>query len=106
MGIRSELRRLLGELDDTDNAAFDLWSWLPSAHFAKQAHGDYADECGQSTPSDTINEACAVLSYAAGYDLRDDMSIFACACDACTDPTREQVLDYLARFRQPVESKD
>lgn len=50
------------ELGETKNAAYDLWTWLPSHKRAVAAHGDYADNY---TPSihDVVREATEFISH-------------------------------------------
>lgn len=40
--MRQELIRFAQQLADEDNAASDLWSWLPSHVLATKHHGDQA----------------------------------------------------------------
>lgn len=49
------------QLDEMQNAAHDLWTWLPSYKVAQKNHGDYADNF---TPSikDIIVEASMFMA--------------------------------------------
>lgn len=60
MGLVGQLRSLVRDLDDADNAAFDLWTWLPSYRAAEKHHGDYACEFRPSN-ADVMIEASQVL---------------------------------------------
>lgn len=42
--LRTEIQMLAKQLEEEDNAAFDLWTWLPSHEIASEHHGDYAAE--------------------------------------------------------------
>jgi len=44
MSIIEELRQHINEIDSMENAAFDLWTWLPVRVYADRAYGDYASE--------------------------------------------------------------
>jgi hypothetical protein len=82
--LRYDIQRFAAELDAQDNAAFDLWSWLPSHKAAKKAHGDYADE---HTPSaaDIMREAAVVLAAHAGYPPSKEVveEWYGCPCGEC-----------------------
>lgn len=49
------------KLEQQKNAAFDLWSWLPSCEVARKHHGDYYSE---HTPSiaDVMQEASLLFA--------------------------------------------
>lgn len=47
--IRSEFRALAERFDEEDNAAFDLWTWLPCYIVATELWGDCAPEVMPST---------------------------------------------------------
>lgn len=53
------------EHTEEGDALLDLWSWLPSAHFAREVFGDYAADVTFNR-TDTIKEATMVLSQLAG----------------------------------------
>lgn len=40
--LADEIIRLGREMSEERDAAFDLWSWLPSKKVAEKHHGDYA----------------------------------------------------------------
>ena len=65
--IKDEIIRLGRQLGQENEAAFNLWTWLPTHGIAKVFHGDYATEF---TPSneDVMKEACMVMSELCGYD--------------------------------------
>lgn len=60
--IRSMIIALGYQLSEEDNAAHDLWSWLPSYQVAQKHHGDYA---GNHRPSvhDVMIEAALYLGH-------------------------------------------
>lgn len=68
----------LGEqLSREENAAYDLWTWLPSYREAKKYHGDYADEQRPSTDW-VMREAS---SYFADLKYGRLKSVYKCPCD-------------------------
>lgn len=62
MSLRAEIISLGHELSEQSNAAFNLWTWLPSYKAAQAAHGDYA---GNFTPSvqDVLTEAAIFIGH-------------------------------------------
>ena len=56
MKMRAMIRSLAREFDAEDNAAADLWTWLPSHASAVKHWGDYASEFRPSL-SDLMAEA-------------------------------------------------
>ena len=80
MSIKGDIIRLGEQLSREENAAFDLWTWLPSYKEARKYHGDYADEQRPSTDW-IMREACHVLAelkYGENAEIED---IFKCPCD-------------------------
>lgn len=67
MSLRHDLQSLARELEAEDNAAFDLWTWLPSYKAAVASHGDYASEHTPSA-SDVMKEAAVLLSVLRPVD--------------------------------------
>lgn len=63
---RQLIQSLAKDLEDEDNNAFDLWSWLPSHKVATKYHGDYASNFTPSVAS-ILEEAAFVLAEHAGY---------------------------------------
>lgn len=107
MSFIDEMRKFVREHDDMANAAFDLWTWLPSYHFARREHGDYAADVAQPTFADLMKEATMVLSYAAGYDKDFDgdeaKEWFGCSCEDCRyskQPTQEELEELFTKYRQ------
>ena len=60
--LKSELIRLGAQLSEEDNAAHDLWSWLPSHRVAEKHHGDYAVEY-QPSMAELMKEASMYLAH-------------------------------------------
>lgn len=60
--IKQNLIRLGEVLADENNAAHDLWSWLPSHAVAEAHHGDYASEHCPSN-RDVMAEAAMYLAH-------------------------------------------
>lgn len=44
MSFEGEIMRFAHRLEQNDNAAFDLWTWLPSCKKAEKCLGDYYSE--------------------------------------------------------------
>jgi hypothetical protein len=61
MNAAEAIIALGNELSEQKNAAFDLWTWLPSYKVAQKHHGDYADN---ETPSvkDILVEAAMYIA--------------------------------------------
>lgn len=60
MTAKSMICELARTIEAENNAAYDLWSWLPSRKAAERDHGDYADEAMPST-ADVMKEAAMVF---------------------------------------------
>ena len=60
MKLAQELINLGQQLEAENNAAHDLWTWLPSHKIAEKHHGDYASEHCPSN-GDVMKEAAMYL---------------------------------------------
>jgi len=60
--IKLDLIQLGEELAEENNAAADLWSWLPSHAIAEKHHGDHADNYRPSN-RDVMVEASMYLAH-------------------------------------------
>jgi hypothetical protein len=60
--LKFDLIRLGEQLAEEDNAAEDLWTWLPSHTVAMKRHGDYATNHRPST-RDIMREAAMYLAH-------------------------------------------
>jgi len=60
--VKLDLIRLGEQLAEENNAAHDLWSWLPSHVIAEKHHGDYASEHCPSN-ADVMKEAAMYLGH-------------------------------------------
>jgi len=58
---RYDIINLGKEFADENDAAFDLWTWLPSHEVTKKHHNDYADEFRPSI-KDIMYEASMYMS--------------------------------------------
>jgi len=58
---RQDLIHFARQLSEEDDAASDLWSWLPSHAVAQKHHGDYASEHRPSN-KDVMTEAALYLA--------------------------------------------
>lgn len=89
MSLRDDIMRLAHEMECESNAAFDLWTWLPSHKAAKACHGDYASE-HQPDPANVMKEAAMCMALFAGYSSRsaaESKEWFSCPCGECEGPT-------------------
>lgn len=68
MALEDQICQLARKIEDEKNAAFDLWTWLPSYKVGQQHHGDHA---GNFIPAvaDIIREATLVLSQQNGFEV-------------------------------------
>ena len=60
--LRNQIIRLGEQLAAEENAAHDLWTWLPSHAVAKRNHDDYASAHRPSV-SDVMREAAEYLAH-------------------------------------------
>ena len=58
------------QLDEMQNAAHDLWTWLPSRKVAEKNHGDYADNF-TPTVKDILVEAAMFVACLKDGTARD-----------------------------------
>jgi hypothetical protein len=83
MNLRNEIQNFAKELEEQDNAAMDLWSWLPSYREAKKYHGDYHHEF-QPSIADIMKEASTVFAKTKYdepiIDGDDRQPRFQCPC--------------------------
>ena len=92
----SMMRRMVEDHDAMNNEAFQVWTWLPSHHFAKKVHGDYADDACPHTPVEVLPEVLSLLSFFASggknsLDSYEARVAFACRCGECEIPSAEEV---------------
>lgn len=67
MNAKYIFRDLARTFELEDEAASDLWSWLPSHYFAKKLYSDYADEKRPSN-SEVMREAAVLFSVIRQHD--------------------------------------
>lgn len=84
MSFKSDLLSFAKSLEKEDEAAFNLWTWTPSHHFAKIAHDDYCDEFMPSK-EDIMKEVSMLFGVLSGYTkiTNDNRQWFICACEEC-----------------------
>lgn len=87
MNIKNEIIRLANELENEENAAFDLWTWLPSYKAARANHGDHSSQYRPNV-SDILKEASMFISFLYGYskDKEQEAGWFECPCGECESP--------------------
>jgi hypothetical protein len=84
MSLKHEICKFAREIEAQDNAAFDLWTWMPSYKAAQKAHGDYASE-HQPSHADLMKETAMFLSELRGHEHTDAEceEWFGCPCGEC-----------------------
>lgn len=73
--LRDEIRILAHRMDEEDDAASDLWSWLPSHDEAKKHHGDYWQSVRPDCAT-VMREAAkflAALSHGVTPEMRESI---------------------------------
>ena len=79
---KDDLIILGDQLSKERDAAFDLWTWLPSHKEAQKFHGDYANEFIPSV-RDILIEASMFISAGlkiSGEEAKDPEHFYACPC--------------------------
>jgi hypothetical protein len=66
-----DLIKLGQELSETQNRAFDLWTWLPSYKVAHKFHGDYASSFVPRI-QDIIMEANLYIQYLKDLQMNEE----------------------------------
>lgn len=82
MSLREDIKRLAHQMEGEDNAAYNLWTWLPSHAAAQKAHGDHA---GNYKPSvlEVMNEACEFISHRlhpTPQEREEAGELYVCPC--------------------------
>lgn len=100
MSFRDDLLRHAHDLETERDAAFDLWTWLPSYQITRRAHGDHAMNFVPSN-ADVMRETTELLSriakrhswaQATGVE-EPDFPFNECCCDdpeSCPSPPIEK----------------
>lgn len=112
MSIRQEIKNLATVLEAEEDAAMDLWMWLPSHQHALEAHGEFAVNFCPS-PDGVMREATEVLRVLEGSAAGEPtglLSAFGCHCEHHdVIPPETTVEKALGRFQpgfrwdQPLE---
>jgi hypothetical protein len=103
MSLKDDIQRFAHELEAADNAASDLWTWLPSYKAAERAHGDYASEY-QPDHATVMKEAAMLFAELKGFD-HSDAEIeewFGCPCQECEEVEGKRPPD-LVEFRERLK---
>ena len=74
MDLKHLIQSLGRTLDEEDNRAFNLWTWLPSYRHANMAFGDYGDVY-QPPLADMLQEASYVFSTLKGYGVKPSTAL-------------------------------
>lgn len=82
--MKQEFIKLGQQLDAENNAAHDLWTWLPSHKIAQKHHGDYASEYCPSN-ADVMKEAAMYLGHLRRPEVpltpEEQEWFWRCPCD-------------------------
>ncbi len=82
MDIRDKIRSLGNEFEREDNAAFNLWSWLPSCKAAEKHHGDHSGEFSPCI-ADVMIEAALFISHRMNpneKEIKEAGELYQCPC--------------------------
>lgn len=97
MNLLSEMRRLVAQCDSVNEAASDLWTWLPSHKQAEACLGDYAFNV-QPGADWIMREACSFIAHKCSPtdEQLTQEPYYQCPCDgmcpkAPADPEPPQV---------------
>jgi hypothetical protein len=82
MSFAGDLMRFAHELEQNDNAAFDLWTWLPSYKKAEDCLGDYSSEVRPSQ-YDIMREATHYIAHGCNpnQEQLDNDYQYQCPCN-------------------------
>lgn len=82
MSLRDDIQRLAHDMAREDNAAHDLWTWLPSYAAAVKWHGDYATE-HRPPIADVMIEAATYIGHKlhpTAEERAEAGDIYGCPC--------------------------
>lgn len=102
MDAKELIINLAHRFEAEGEAAHDLWSWLPSHHFAEKVHEEYA--CNHRPDNAMLMRECSlVMSILAGYtdglDSPEYLDFFQCHCGECSPPTKEELEAFFAKYK-------
>lgn len=86
--MKDDLIMLAHKLEDEENAASDLWTWLPSYEVANHFHGDYASDVRPGVCDVMIEASIYLASLAGCCDAGDEAWFTQCPCG---DPDHEWI---------------
>lgn len=88
--LKQDLISLGEQLAEENNAAHDLWTWLPSHKVTEKHHGDYASEHCPSN-RDVMVEAAMYLAHLKRPDepLTPEAKVWFTVCSCGEDHTDE-----------------
>jgi hypothetical protein len=78
MSLENDLIRFSKQLEERQDRAFDLWSWLPSCKAAQGCLGDYHDELMPEMATIMGEACCYIGDLKAGRPLENE--IYGCPC--------------------------
>lgn len=91
MKFLEEIEQIIKEKADNRDAAFQLWTWLPSYKDAQKHHGDYASEFMPSV-HDVMIEACMFIAKGlviTEEDTKNSEGWFTCQCEQGHEVTKD-----------------
>ena len=78
--FKDGLLQMAKYIDDSENAAFDLWTRLPSYKEAEKYHGDYSSEF-KPDPQFIMKEACKYISDLLEGSIDEHEPYYRCPCE-------------------------
>lgn len=82
MSFESELLSFAHKIEKSNDAANDLWTWLPSYRKAKKCLGDYVCEVRPNN-TEIMKEACDFIADSCNPDAErlESHYLYQCSCD-------------------------
>jgi hypothetical protein len=82
MSFESELTNFVHQVEKSNDAAYDLWTWLPSYRKAKKCLGDYSCNV-RPTNSEVMKEACDFIADNCNPDAErlNSHYLYQCPCN-------------------------
>lgn len=93
MNLKAEIVQLAHTFERENDAAHDLWTWLPSHKEAEKHHGDYASEFIPSV-ADIMIEATLFISHKMDpteEQRREAGEMYSCPCGELHDEKDKEV---------------
>lgn len=90
MSLQTQIMQMASELQAQEDAAWDLWTWLPSYQQALAGHGEHAAHEYRPQISDLLREATRYIADGCVPDLDNDyQGRYCCTCGEIHQTVRE-----------------